>query len=107
MAQHDQIVAEGRQEMALAGARFADGNYIHRLLNEGAAAQPFQLQAQGWPERLQLCALKLGFAETAGLSFKFPTANLTFKLGGAGFPRGRVGPFGTGQRMTAGMPVPL
>ena len=53
------------------------------------------------------CALKLGFAETAGLSFKFPTANLTFKLGGAGFPRGRVGPFGTGQRMTTGMPVSL
>lgn len=53
------------------------------------------------------CALKLGFAETAGLSFKFPTANLTFKLGGARFARGRVGPFGTGLRMTTGMPVPL
>jgi hypothetical protein len=53
------------------------------------------------------CALQLEFAETAGSSFKFLAANLTCKLGGAGFPRGRVGAFGMGQRMTIGMPVPL
>src|SRR5712691_8861151 len=54
VAEQHQFVPNGRQGMAFADARFASGDQIDRVVEEGAAAQALELFADEWRELLKL-----------------------------------------------------